>query len=483
MLMEHVEVLRKKSEILSVALLISVILRSVVNTFYIDITAVLPLAIAGFVAAAILYFMAKKVKPTLMMYLNVLFLTGISIACMLFIPCTTNYLMFFQAIFMIIIYEEFKPILLQCVASAICMVVFYLKYRDMLASSWNPDAMAMCLVYIASAALVLKALCTITKQQFEHLERINIESEKLLSEIKKSVGGLENTSGKINESITVTEEISRQIKTAAKDVANSAYEEVRATEEICKMVENSVEKIKNIADASEVMSKLSNDTNGSVADGGDKVQILAEDMNSLSRKMDVIAKSMKELDEENQKIIDILATLDEITSTTSLLSLNASIEAAKAGEQGKGFAVVAEEVRKLSDSSYRFTDKIHIILDGVKERIDNINKEVKNGQQMMEECNSNVMNVDKSFKTISDNTTKVLMQSNEIADQSSVLENLLGRTLEDVNDITCNVEATSSAIEGISNGAIRLRDNVDSVVSGYNDITAITNSLVEVASK
>ena len=173
---------------------------------------------------------------------------------MLFIPCTTNYLMFFQAIFMIIIYEEFKPILLQCILSSICMVVFYFKYRDMLAASWNPDAMAMCLVYIASAVLVLKALCTITKQQFEHLEKINIESEKLLSEIKKSIGGLENTSGKINESITVTEEISRQIKTAAKDVANSAYEEVRATEEIRKMVENSVEKIKNVADASEATS-------------------------------------------------------------------------------------------------------------------------------------------------------------------------------------------------------------------------------------
>ncbi len=71
--MEYVEVLRKKSEILSVALLISVILRSIVNTFYIDIFAVLPLAIAGFVVAAILYFMAKKVNPTLMMYLNVIF--------------------------------------------------------------------------------------------------------------------------------------------------------------------------------------------------------------------------------------------------------------------------------------------------------------------------------------------------------------------------------------------------------------------------
>lgn len=481
--MDYTEVLRKKNKILSVILLISVILRSVVNTFFIDVIAVIPLAIAGFVVAAILYFMAKKVKPALMMYLNVIFLTGISIACMLFIPCTTNYLMFFQAIFMIILYEEFKPVLLQCIASGICMTVFYFQYRDMLAASWNPDAWAMCLVYIVSALLVFKSLCSITRQQFDHLEKINLESETLLDEIKKSVCGLENTSGKINNSITVTEEISRQIKTAAKDVADSASEEVKATETIRKMVENSVIKIKNVADASEVMSQLSNDTNGSVADGGNKIQILTEDMTGLNVKMDAIAKSMKELDVENQKIIDILATLDEITSTTSLLSLNASIEAAKAGEHGKGFAVVAEEVRKLSESSSKFTEQIHIILDRVKDRTDIVMNEVKSGQQMVEECNNNVMNVDKSFKTISANTAKVLIQSNEIADQSGVLENLLGKTLEDVNNITRNVEATSSAIEGISNGAIRLRDNVDSVVSGYNDITTITSSLVEAASK
>lgn len=481
--MEYAEVLRRKSKILSANLLISVILRSIVNVFFIDIMAVVPLALAGFVVAGILYLMAKKVKPTLMMYLNVIFLTGISIACMLFIPCTTNYLMFFQAIFLIILYEEFKPVLLQCIASGICMTVFYFQYRDMLAASWNPDAWAMCLVYIMSALLVFKSLCSITRQQFDHLEKINLESETLLDEIKKSVGVLENTSGKINNSITVTEEISRQIKTAAKDVSNSASEEVKATEAIRKMVENSVVKIKNVADASEVMSQLSNDTNGSVADGGNKVKTLTEDMAGLNVKMDAIAKSMKELDEENQKIIDILATLDEITSTTSLLSLNASIEAAKAGEHGKGFAVVAEEVRKLSESSSKFTEQIHIILDGVKNRTDNVKNEVEIGQQMVEECNNNVMNVDKSFKTISANTSKVLMQSNEIADQSGVLETLLGRTLEDVNNIARNVESTSSAIEGISNGAIRLRDNVDSVVSGYNDITTITSSLVEAASK
>ena len=484
--MEYKQILRKKSEILSIALLASIVLRVIVNAAFTDVKTVIPLAIAGFVFAGILFLMAKKVPPVIMMYLNVVFLTGISIACMMMFPCTTNYLMFFLAIYMIILYEDIKPILLQCVASAICMIVFYFKYSDRLAETWTKDAMAMCIVYIVSALFVLWSLCSLTKKQFAHLEKTNKESnearekaEVLLGEIKKSVGVLEHTNGIINDSIAVTEEISGQIKDAAKNVSESATEEVEATEAIRVMVENSVDKIKSVAQASELMAQLSTATNGSVSDGGDKVLALTTDMQGLNEKMDAIAKSMQELNEENQKIINILATLDEITSKTNLLSLNASIEAARAGEHGRGFAVVATEIRDLSESSSQFTDQIHKILNGVKERTDNVKNEVEIGQKMVEECNNNVKNVDNSFRTISENTTKVLMQSNEIAGQSSELEELLGKTLEDVNNISRNVEATSVAIEGISDGATRLHENVDTVVSGYNDINAITGSLVE----
>lgn len=488
--MEYKQVLRKKSVILSVALLISIVLRVIVNAAFTDIKSVVPLAIAGFVFAGILFVLAKKIPPVVMMYLNVVFLTGISIACMLLFPCTTNYLMFFLAIYMIILYEDIKPILLQCIASAICMIVFYFKYKERLAETWSTDAMAMCIVYIASALLVLWSLCALTKKQFAHLEKTNKESnearekaEVLLGEIKKSVGVLEHTNGIISDSIAVTEEISGQIKDAARNVSESAGEEVEATEAIRVMVEQSAFKIKNVAQASELMAKLSTDTNGSVTDGGEKVLALTRDMQGLNDKMDVIAKSMQELNEENQKIMDILATLDEITSKTNLLSLNASIEAARAGEHGRGFAVVATEIRELSESSSQFTDQIHKILNGVKERTDNVKSEVEIGQKMVEDCNNNVRNVDNSFKTISDNTAKVLVQSNEIAEQSCELEELLGKTLVDVNNISRNVEATSEAIEGISDGAIRLHENVDTVVSGYNDINSITGALVEAANE
>lgn len=484
--MEYKEVIRSKNRILSWTLLISILLRCVVNAIFVGFQMVIGLTAVGIVLTVALLLLAKKLNPFIMMYLMVLLLTGISIACMVAFPCTTNYLMFFLAVFMIVLYEDIRPIALQCILSAVCMVVFYYRYTQQLADTWSPDAMAMCVVYIVSGMLVFWSLCRLTQKQFQSLRQINDESsaakeraEQLLNEISKSVGVLDHTSNKINESITVTGEVSRQIAVATGDVAKRATDEVSATETIRKMVQDGVAQIQEVSNASGVMAEASNATGSRVSEGGNMVRALNTQMTELNEKMDNIAESIQELREENGKIVQILATLDEITSQTNLLSLNASIEAARAGEQGRGFAVVASAIRDLSSDSAHFTEQIHEILDGIQNKTDMVCKDISVGQESVSKCAAHVEQVDFSFRNISDNTERVLSQAREIENRSKSLEDLLGRTLEDVNYISENVKSTSDAMEKIASGITDLNENIDMVVSGYNDINEITNSLVK----
>lgn len=204
-------------------------------------------------------------------------------------------------------------------------------------------------------------------------------------------------------------------------------------------------------------------------------------MKTLNEKMESISTAMIQLNDENIEIVKILGTLDEITSQTNLLSLNASIEAARAGEQGKGFAVVALEIRNLSENSSMFTEQIHKILKGIQKRTENVMNEIKLGQQFVSECSQQMEDVEYSFKSIAGNTTQVLSQAQKIEEQARNLEELLEKTLNGVNHISENVAVTSSSMEEISTGITKLHENVDIVVSGYNDINAITASLVEAA--
>ena len=486
MCMEYREVIKRKNKILSIALLMSIVLRCIVNAVFIGVESIVVLGVAGLLAGGLLLILSYKINPLVMMYLMVAFLTGISIACMNMFPCTTNYLMFFLAIFMIVIYEDIKPILLQCVLSAVCMYIYFFKYTQQLADTWSVDAMAMCIVYVVSALFVFWSLCRLTGQQFDSLKKSSEESnaarekaEKLLGQIRKSVSILEKTSGMINESIDVTEEISSQIAVTASDVAKGAVSDVTATEAIKEMVQDGVDKIQSVSGASALMTEISHATNGSVTEGGTRVQSMNEQMKVLNGKMDAIADAIVQLNDENTEIVKILATLDEITSQTNLLSLNASIEAARAGEQGKGFAVVALEIRNLSENSSKFTEQIHTILNGIQERTENVMNEIKTGQEFVSECSKQMENVDYSFKSISDNTEQVLSRAQEIEEKAKNLETLLGKTLTDVNQISENVAETSAAMEEISGSITRLHENVDVVVNGYNDINDITASLVE----
>lgn len=488
--MNYNDVIRNKNNILAYTLLISITLRCIVNAFFTGIAQVIPMGIGGLVFTMILLLMSKKIHPVVMMYAMVILMSLISVALMFVFPCTTNYLMFFLTIFFVVIYEDIRPIVLQAVITSVCMFFFYFKYQDKLAETWSTDAMAMCIVYIISGMLVFIALSRLTKQQFAQLQKTHKESEKeknkaqqLLQEISKSVGVLDRTSGKINENITVTGNISDQIADATEDIARKTAAEVNDIEGIKRMVETGVEQIKNVAGSSTRMAEASHLTNTQVQEGGKLVGDLSQQMQNLNERMDLVAHAITELSQENARIVEILATLDQITAQTNLLSLNASIEAARAGEHGKGFAVVATEIRQLSDDSAKFTEQIHGILQGIEKQTNQLQNEIVSGQKSVVTCTQHAEEVNMSFQGIAENTSQVLSHATQVESQAQDLESLMQGTLENVNNINETVEATSAAMEEISCSIMDLHGNIGSVVEGYQDINDITESLVVVSSQ
>lgn len=487
--MEYNEVIRTKNKILCVALLASILLRCVVNGVIVGFEKVWLLGVAGFIVAFIVAVLCWKIKNAkIMMYGMVLIFSGLTIMCMVLFPCTTNFLMLFLGIFMIIIYEDIKPIFLQCLISIVCMVVFYSLYSEKLNYTWSLDAFAMCIVYVVSGMFVFGALCYLSNKSFRQLQNTYKESidsknraEELLAQISKSVNVLGTSSSKISENIDISEEISSHIAVASENVSAMALKEVSATDAIRLIVEDGVAKIQDVMKACVEMTDVSNSTNDTAVQSKKSVQVLVDEMNLLNKQMKNTVDEMIRLENNNRKIVDILGTLDEITAQTNLLSLNASIEAARAGEHGKGFAVVASEIRALSDTSKSFTDQINNILHGIMEITGELRKEITQGQESVTQCVLYTDEVENAFSRITNNTTAVLGKSKGIEDRASAMDELLERMLNDVNDINTNVESTSSAMEQVSLDIGKLHSNIDNVVSGYNDINSITQSLIEAA--
>ncbi|MCR4610309.1 MAG: hypothetical protein K5644_00265 [Lachnospiraceae bacterium] len=486
--MNYKETIRKKNKLLSIALLASILLRCIANAPFVGIGAVIPMGIGAVVIGLVLFFLSSKVPPIPMMFAFSIFMSVLVFLLMTFWPCKVNFMMTYMALFFAIMYEDIRVITLQTVCCAAEMIYFHFKYYDWLDMEWGTDTTVIGVVYLISGMIVFVMLSRMTKQQFAELEKTNKEAqeekekaEKLLAQIGKSVGVLDNTSGKISTSVNVSGDITSEIAKATEEVAQRAGDEVEAADTIRIMVSDGVENIQQVAEASVQMSEASNETNTAITQSDNKVKILSTRMDNLNQKMDEIATAIAELSDENNKIVGILGTLGEISDQTNLLSLNASIEAARAGEAGKGFAVVADEIRNLSDSSAQFTDEIHGILDGVEAKTRQVTEEIAQGQVSVQECDDYVKEVGESFTIVRSNSDEILEKAQDIESKSNALHSLLNNTLDNVNEISSNVESTSAAMEEIAASINNLNDSIADVVTGYNDINDITASLVEVS--
>lgn len=98
-----------------------------------------------------------------------------------------------------------------------------------------------------------------------------------------------------------------------------------------------------------------------------------------------IAESVVDLSERASQIGEIVTTVSELAEQTNMLALNASIEAAKAGEYGKGFAVVAVEMRKLAEHSKRSTQQIRSLLGEIQKGIRSVVRNTEEGSSRVEE--------------------------------------------------------------------------------------------------
>ncbi len=143
-------------------------------------------------------------------------------------------------------------------------------------------------------------------------------------------------------------------------------------------------------------------------------EIAIKEVEECNNQMNVMLDAMNEINGVTDKISNIIATINDIAFQTNLLSLNASVEAARAGQHGKGFAVVAEEVGNLATRSQRAAEETGILIN------ETINK-VKTGSQMANEA---AITLDKVIKDIGDINVNIDNISGELGQQTGRVEGL-----------------------------------------------------------
>jgi methyl-accepting chemotaxis protein len=198
-------------------------------------------------------------------------------------------------------------------------------------------------------------------------------NQSLLSQARQIIEGV----GVLGVSAKQILSFSTQVTAAATETASAVSQTTATVGQVRQTVLMSSQKARVVAD--EAMEAVQTSQHGKAA-----AEEASEGMRHIRLQMDSIAESMARLGEQGEAIQQIINTVEDLAVQSNLLAVNASIEAAKAGEQGKGFVVVAQEVKSLADQSKQATAHVRAILKDIQNASAAAMKATEQGTQVVE---------------------------------------------------------------------------------------------------
>lgn len=281
----------------------------------------------------------------------------------------------------------------------------------------------------------------------EKMKELTQSLGNIVGKIRNSSDTMSSNSYELNDTSSQTLAANNEISKAVEDVAEGS---TGMAASISKINENLLEMSNETKDINESVNEIRNQT-VAVQDSSKIMNDKIKSMQNSSQKMDegisAISKRIETVNTTVDKVSNIVSVIEEISSETNLLSLNASIEAARAGDAGKGFAVVAQEIRVLSDNT-------NTELENIKQII----------SSLVEECRYCVQ----ASGTIVEDNAKQKEEIKAVLDEFSALDEQIQKTAEKADEI-----------EELVTAMIELNDDITKSSNSLTDVSAANAAATE----
>jgi methyl-accepting chemotaxis protein len=283
-----------------------------------------------------------------------------------------------------------------------------------------------------------------------------VKLRKQIKEIVEGVNVLASSGSEIMASVS-------QLTSGAAETSTAVSETTTTVEEVKQTAAVSAQKARHVADLGQKNVEISQAGLKSIED-------TINGMNRIREQVESIADMVVRLSEQSQAIGEIIATVNDIAEQSNLLAVNASIEAAKAGEQGKGFAVVAQEIRSLAAQSKQATTQVRNILFDVQKAISSAVMATEQGSKAVEEGVRLSTQAGEAIDTLAESVTEATNAAIQIAassQQQRVGMDQVVSAMENIRQATSQMAASTKQTEKAAHDLHNLGSRLQEIVKLY----------------
>lgn len=309
----------------------------------------------------------------------------------------------------------------------------------------------------------------------EKMKELTQSLGSIVGKIRNSSDTMSSNSYELNDTSSQTLAANNEISKAVEDVAEGS---TGMAASISKINENLLEMSNETKDINASVNEIKNQTTA-VQDSSkimnDKIKSMQDSSHKMDEGISAISKRIETVNTTVDKVSNIVSVIEEISSETNLLSLNASIEAARAGDAGKGFAVVAQEIRVLSDNTNTELENIKQIISSLVEEcrycvqasgtiVEDNAKQKEEIKAVLDEFGSLDEQIQKTAEKadeIEELVTAMIELNDDITKSSNSLTDVSAANAAATEEMNANIEELNAMMHGVSEMAEHMNNESD----------------------